>query len=128
MKVLSIKEPFATLIKRGIKQIETRSWKTNYRGLLYIHSSLTKDKIKLEKLKDLYDENDLAQGYITCSCELVDCILITEEFVNNLKQNNYTEYRCGNYEVGRYAWILKNVQILDKKIAVKGKLGIWNYK
>lgn len=32
MKVLSIKEPYATLIANGDKLIETRSWKTNYRG------------------------------------------------------------------------------------------------
>ena len=42
MKVLSIKEPFATLIKEGKKKIETRSWKTSYRGELYIHASSTK--------------------------------------------------------------------------------------
>lgn len=39
MKVLSIKEPYASLIKNNIKKIETRSWKTNYRGKLYIHAS-----------------------------------------------------------------------------------------
>lgn len=32
MKVLSLKEPFATLIKEQKKLIETRSWKTSYRG------------------------------------------------------------------------------------------------
>lgn len=42
MKVLSLKEPWATLIKNKKKFIETRSWKTNYRGELYIHASLTK--------------------------------------------------------------------------------------
>ena len=42
MKVLSITEPFATLIKNKKKFIETRSWKTNYRGELYIHASKTK--------------------------------------------------------------------------------------
>lgn len=35
MKVLSLTEPYATLIKNEIKTIETRSWKTNYRGIIY---------------------------------------------------------------------------------------------
>ena len=39
MKVLSIKEPWATLIASKQKYIETRSWKTSYRGELYIHAS-----------------------------------------------------------------------------------------
>ena len=41
--------------------------------------------------------------------------------------DNYIEYLCGNYEIGRYAWILKDVKILKYPIKVKGKLGIWNY-
>lgn len=42
MKVLSLTEPFATLICEKKKRIETRSWKTHYRGELYIHASITK--------------------------------------------------------------------------------------
>ena len=44
MKVLSLIEPWATLIKEGKKVIETRSWKTYYRGELYIHASSKKIK------------------------------------------------------------------------------------
>ena len=44
MKTLSIKEPFATLIKDDVKIYETRSWKTNYRGEIYIHASKTMSK------------------------------------------------------------------------------------
>ena len=39
MKTLSIRQPFASLICRGIKTIENRSWKTTYRGKLLIHAS-----------------------------------------------------------------------------------------
>ena len=39
MKTLSIRQPFASLICRGIKTIENRSWDTTYRGKLLIHSS-----------------------------------------------------------------------------------------
>ena len=53
MKVLSIKEPFATLIMDKDKMIETRSFKTNYRGELYIHTSLGSVNIK-EKV-DLFN-------------------------------------------------------------------------
>ena len=37
MKVLSIIEPWATLIASKQKYIETRSWKTSYRGESYIY-------------------------------------------------------------------------------------------
>ena len=39
MKVLSILQPWASLIVLGHKKIETRSWNTKYRGEIYIHAS-----------------------------------------------------------------------------------------
>src|SRR5258708_3897578 len=39
MKALSIRQPFATLLCLGVKEYETRTWKTDYRGLVAIHAS-----------------------------------------------------------------------------------------
>src|SRR5690554_6301238 len=39
MKALSIKQPWASLIAYGIKDVENRTWKTSYRGRIYIHAS-----------------------------------------------------------------------------------------
>ena len=44
-----------------------------------------------------------------------------------MKKNNYQEYICGIYEEGRYAWILENIEQLEKPIKAKGHLSIWNY-
>lgn len=41
MKVLTLTQPWATLVVIGIKEIETRSWKTNHRGQLGIHAART---------------------------------------------------------------------------------------
>ena len=38
MKVLTIKQPWATLIMQGYKRFEFRSWQTKYRGDLLIHA------------------------------------------------------------------------------------------
>ena len=122
MKVLSLKEPYATLIKEKKKLIETRSFKTNYRGELYIHASMTKNKVNTNLLKLV---ENLNYGYIICKCNLVDCIYMTEDYVENMK-NNYQEYICGDYQVGRYAWILEDVEEIQP-IKAKGNLGIWNY-
>lgn len=131
MKVLSLTEPFATLIADGKKRIETRSWKTNYRGELYIHASMTKvskENLNDKELMALVDINKLNFGKIICKCKLVDCLYMTNEYVNWMKNNNYQEYVCGGYQEGRYAWILEDVEILDEPLEVKGHLGIWNYK
>jgi hypothetical protein len=39
MKTLSIRQSYASLICRGIKKVENRSWETKYRGKLLIHAS-----------------------------------------------------------------------------------------
>lgn len=130
MKVLSIKEPFATLIKNKKKYIETRSWKTNYRGELYIHASISniKGDVKERKeLMNLVNDDKMGYGNILCRCELVDCVYMTEEYIDHIKTNEYQQYICGRYEAGRYAWILKNIEPLDKVIPAKGQLVIWNY-
>lgn len=127
--VLSIKEPFATLIKEQIKFIETRSWKTNYRGTIYIHASLTRSDLnnKNADFKNLIKELSFNESYILCKCKLVDCIYMTEEYIEEMRTNNYQEYICGRYEVGRYAFVLEDIVPLEKPILAKGKLGIWQY-
>ena len=51
MRALSIKQPFAWLICNGIKDIENRNWKSNYRGRLLIHASKTWDQEGYEYVK-----------------------------------------------------------------------------
>ncbi len=126
MKVLSIKEPFATLIKDKVKIYETRSWKTNYRGEVYIHASLSLSKSENVSTARKYLKSDINPGYILCRCELVDCIPMTKEFIDYIyKETNESDY--GRYKEGRYAWKLRVIEVLDKPIKAKGKLGIWNY-
>lgn len=130
MKVLTIREPFATLIKNKVKYIETRTWKTNYRGEIYIHSGIAKMKKDVKNrpgLSKLYNEDDLKYGFILCKCNLVDCIYMTEEFIEQEKKKDINNFISGRYEVGRYAWILSDIKPITP-IKAKGQLGIWNYK
>ena len=40
MKALTIWQPWASLIARSVKQYETRSWATQYRGPIAIHAAM----------------------------------------------------------------------------------------
>lgn len=128
MKVISIKEPFATLITNGIKRIETRSWKTNYRGELFIHASgksLAKEFLTNDFVVDLIKDMNMNYGNIICKCNLVDCIYMDEKFLESIKQNP-TEYNLGEYKLGRYAWLLEDIEPINS-IPAKGQLNIWNF-
>ena len=129
-KVISIIEPWASLIKEKVKYIETRSWRTNYRGTLYIHASrkkLTKQiSTDYKPLLDLLQDTDFDYGYIIAKCKIVDCVYMTEEFIEKVKKNP-NEYISGFYSVGRYAWILEDIEVIEP-IPATGSLGIWSYK
>ncbi len=129
MKVLSIKEPFATFIASGDKLIETRSWRTNYRGEIFIHASGTKlarEYLTNKYVISLITNLNLNFGNIICKANLIDCIYMDDNFLNKIKLNT-KEYNLGLYEKGRYAWIFEDVEPIYP-IPAKGKLNIWNYE
>lgn len=131
MKVISLLEPWASLVKESIKTVETRSWSTKYRGELYIHASqrklTNKDLVLYDKQIKLLKSPNFKYGHIIAKCTLIDCIYMTDEFIEEIKKNS-NEYICGDYQVGRYAWILKDLEVLENPIPAKGRLGIWEYR
>lgn len=124
MKVLTIKEPWASLIISGYKEYEFRSWKTNYRGKILIHSGLSLERDNALKFKD-YNLN-YGRGEIIGEAILTDCIPVTKEFEDDLYKINPLVY--GKSEHTRvYAWKLENIVMYEKRIPCKGRLGLWNY-
>ncbi len=126
MKVITIREPFATLIKDKVKIYETRSWKTNYRGEIYIHAAKIRSKASNANIASTYLKSKENPEHIICKCLLKDCIYMDNNFINEVKKNK-EEYNSGRYEVGRYAWQLEVIEVLEESIYAKGQLGIWNF-
>ena len=122
MKVLTIKQPWASLIRENIKKIEFRSWKTNYRGVIYIHAGSSIEKNELPRFSSLNLEYPTSR--IIAKAILVDCIEITPEVNERIKSLNNIAY--GNKDRTGYAWILENIEPIDNKKEIKGKLGLWN--
>ena len=124
MKTLTIREPWASLIVNGYKDYEFRSWKTNYRGKILIHTS---SKIEVNMI-DRFKEYNLSylNGYIIGEAELVDCILVDDSFIRNLIKINHVVYRESNHNE-TYAWKLENIKKYDTPIMTKGHLGLWNF-
>ena len=125
MKVLTIKEPWATLIIDGYKKYEFRSWKTNYRGKILIHAGMSLERDMLKRFES-YNLN-CAKGAIIGEAELTDCILVDEELNKKLRAIDPIVYGRSNH-VETYAWKLENIKMYDDPIYIKGKLGLWNYE
>lgn len=126
MKVLTIKQPYASLIAYGIKKYEFRSWRTKYRGDILIQASKSVDKKAMEEFK-CYDL-DYPLGCIIARVNIDDVIKVDEDFKKILKRENYLVYNhiINDKEYNGYAFKLSNAKILNP-INVKGKLGLWNY-
>ncbi|MEA5574692.1 DNA N-6-adenine-methyltransferase [Calothrix sp. UHCC 0171] len=130
LKAISLWQPWASLIPLGLKHYETRSWKTNYRGKLLICSTTNNPKHYREYLKireELqlpdWDEDNFPHGQVIALVDLVDCIEMTPEFI---AQQSRTEILCGDWQVGRYAWKLENIQPITEPFVVKGKQGLFS--
>lgn len=129
MRVLTVREPWASLIGLKIKKIETRSWPTSYRGTLYIHagkSIIPKDDVRRNKGLEYLKGSPLHYGEIFIKCNLVDCVLIDDEYAEKVKISDPVNYFCGNYKPGRYAWILDDITYIAP-IPATGHLSIWKY-
>ena len=129
VKVLSVRQPWAWLIFNG-KDIENRTWKTDYRGKLYIHGSLKRDipencstaryifnSIPYEERNNISfpdaDHPIWEYGAIIGSVELVGCV-----------RDHKSKWAMPNY----WHWVLENPTLLDKPIPCKGQLRIFNFK
>ena len=123
MKVLTLKQPWATLIAEGIKKYEFRSWKTNYRGKILIHAGSGIDKKDMERFKDLNLE--YPNKKILAEVELVDCLELDDKL--NEKIINEKNIAYGSKRREGYAWKLENVKKIKYEKEVSGKLGLWNY-
>ena len=125
MKVLTIKQPWATLIMQGDKKFEFRSWQTKYRGELLIHAGKSIDKVAMERLKK-YIPNEIPTGVILGKVNLVDCIKITPEVKKELLKENKDIYKNAGY-TEEYGWQVKDVELFDTPIEVKGHLSLWEF-
>lgn len=126
MKVLTIKQPWATLIMQGDKRFEFRSWQTKYRGELLIHAGKGIDKEAMKRLSKYIPEN-LPAGKILGKVTLVDCVKCDENFKEMCLKENKDVYDKSTF-AEKFAWQLENVEVFDEPIDAKGKLSLWEYE
>ena len=126
MKAITIKQPWASLIVHGIKNIENRSWQTNFRGRVLIHSSgkplnydnfydsiLTNEQLLALPENKEWKDFSFCTGSIIGSIEIVDCV-----------QNHSSIWA----EKEVYNWVLANPILFESPIEnVKGRLSFWDY-
>jgi hypothetical protein len=133
------------------KRIETRSWRTHYRGPIAIHAA-KRALTKIEREEcftpwcrsalrgptenlDYTDPADWPMGAIVAAGLLSDCIP-TEDVPLEVKyagRSNrrtdlllgWNEDHLGDFNPNRYAWMLTRVNIIPKPIPCRGRQGLF---
>lgn len=123
LKVLTLRQPWATLVAEGIKRYEFRSWKTKYRGKVLIHAGTGIDEEDMKKYKNMNLE--FPSRKILAVVEIEDCLELDEELNNKIISENNIAY--GNKVRTGYAWKLNNIKKINYNKEVNGQLGLWNY-
>jgi ASCH domain len=81
MKIISIRQPWASLIVEGFKEVENRTWRTLYRGPVIVHASLRADDISDDELQRRFNvrvDRALPLGGIVGITEIIDCVRSSE--------------------------------------------------
>jgi hypothetical protein len=125
MKALTVKQPYAYLICAGIKDIENRAWKTNFRGCVLIHAGCTIvqpafeiegqatiHEIQFAKAVNVVEGKNLISAIIG-SIEIVDCV-----------RNHPSAWA----EKDKWNWVLANPVLFKTPVRdVRGKLSFWEF-
>ena len=115
MKAISIKQPWASLIAHGIKDIENRTWECPQKYIgqrVLIHASSSKPVFRYSF--NQYDIIRKSSQSLIYNCMYdADCV-----------QNHPSVWA----EKGVWNWVLKDAVLFDKPIRdVKGRLSFWEY-
>lgn len=111
-KAISIRQPWAWLIVRGEKDIENRTWRTNFRGRVFVHAAQKIDWKAVKELgikKEWWPVFERLSGGIVGEVEIVDCV---------------TSHRSVWFE-GPFGFVLKNARPLEF-LKMHGKLGFFD--
>ncbi|WLR90879.1 ASCH domain-containing protein [Shinella zoogloeoides] len=139
MKVISIWQPWTSLVVHGFKLFETRTWAPPASAVgerigIASTKNITPDQRSAfadPLMQRYYAETglpsleELPRGYLLGTVLLHSVELITEEFLDDITEE---ERSYGWYHLGNYAWRLRYPQLLEHPIPIQGKQGLYEWK
>lgn len=118
MKALTLWQPWASLIADGRKLIETRPRPWYHTGPIAIHAGLHVDRAAC--LLFGYDPDHIPRGVVLAVADKYGCV----QFPNPATPPD----PYGNFDAGRYGYLLRNVRRLALPNRAKGKQGFWDWE
>lgn len=135
MKIITLMEPWATLMVLGYKRVETRSWNSHYRGEVAIHAGKsTKFAKELDYVQNLFAKAGIPmpEGFPTAPPEyplgriiavgnLVDVKRMVPDVIS---VQTRMERAFGEWNQKRFAFFFEKVRRTTEQIPWEGALGL----
>lgn len=132
MKALPLWQPWATLVAIGAKRVETRHWQAPpwlVGQRIAIHATKTRREMWIceeEPFARRLGDVDMWFGAVIATAVLDRCSEMASEGIAALREREPDEWAFGNYQPGRFAWVLCGVEQLAKPVPFKGSQGIFD--
>jgi hypothetical protein len=132
VKALPLWQPWASLVAVGAKRIETRHWRAPASLMgqrIAIHATKRTSELWLceeEPFSEYVVADELPLGAVIATVVLDRCREMTAESIATLERANPHEAAFGLYEVGRFAWVLRDVERLAVPVPFRGSQGIFD--
>lgn len=110
MKALTVRQPWASLIMSGMKDVENRTYRIHHRGRLVIHAAKAVTEPALEKYRHLLDDEP-PRGVVLGTVEIVDCV-----------QDSDSEWADHGSRIRN--WIVKDPVAFAQPIKARGQQGL----
>lgn len=128
IKALSLWQPWASLMARGVKLHETRHWATDYRGPIAIHAAKTLDLAGApdQLCIDAFGPdwaNILPRGALVAVGEL-QRVVSAESLADQVTR---ADHAAGNFAPGRFGWRIGDLRQLRAPIPLTGRQGLFNW-
>ncbi len=127
MKAITLEQPFASLVCIGAKTIETRSWSTDYRGPLAIHSADISAQVVDSYHRNILfsaglDFETLPLGKIVAIAYLANCKEVIPAQIPC-----YPQLAFSNFTPGWYALEFADIKPLENPIPAQGANRLWDW-
>ena len=133
VKALSIRQPWAHLILCGMKTIENRTWRTDYRGPLAIHAGTKSAADWSHAVKDvalraqgrmsiplLFEAAaGVSPAFRDVTTTKRGCVLGIVDLVDIVTESDSPWFE------GPYGWVLRNPRALPVPFVMPGRLGLF---
>jgi hypothetical protein len=138
VRVLSLWQPWASLMAIGVKSVETRSFDCRWRGWTFVHAARANTSLIRTATAQALDflggyglpalPDPLPFGAIVAVGRVVDSWQSGGPFDPKFRALSDAERQFGDFRPGRWAWTFADLRPIEPPVPMRGSQGLFNLR